>query len=148
MRIWIWSRLLRELCFSCHFNPNLNACLIEVILGGQCYKCTLVYECERHRRGGRDGPRWKETVGSASSFIAVLMSPGTHRLETAVLFSPRPGQQILYSYWHTETHVHWERDTGTQRSAHTVHCDRPTRTHTQWSIVVVGIVEVEISPPF
>lgn len=70
---------------------------------GQCYTATLhvcVYECEKDRQGGIDGHQREEIVGSASSFIAELMSPGTHRLETAVLFSPppRPGQQILYSY--------------------------------------------------
>lgn len=60
--------------------------------------CMRVHECGKDRQGGRDGHQREEIVGSASSFIAALMRPGAHRLETAVLFSPRPGQQILYSY--------------------------------------------------
>lgn len=70
-----------------------------------------MYECEKDRQGGKDSHQREEIVGGASSFIAALMSPGTHRLETAVLFSSRPCQQILHSYWHTETHVHSEQIT-------------------------------------
>lgn len=62
-----------------------------------------MHECEKDRQGGRDGHHGEEIVGSASSFIAALMSPETHRLETAVLFSPHPGHK---SYTATDTQKH------------------------------------------
>lgn len=66
-------------------------------------KFMCVFKCEKDRQGGgRDGHQREEIVGSASSFIAALMSPGTHRLETAVLFS---GRQI-YTATDTQKHMY------------------------------------------
>lgn len=119
-----------------------------------------MYECEKDRQGGRDSHQREEIVGSASSFIAALMSPGTHRLETAVLFSPRPCQQILHSYWHTETHVHSEQITTyivQYGCTHILYCMCVYCTHSTliWSVEFIKLkanfprnIEVESSSPF
>lgn len=65
-----------------------------------------MHECEKDRRGGRDGHHREEVVGSASSFIAALMSPGTHRLETAVLFPPTALVNKFYTAPDTQKHMY------------------------------------------
>lgn len=69
-------------------------------MGGNTAKCVAVRTwsmCVSKGQTGRERDRsqGEEIVGSAPSFIAALMSPVTHRLETAVLFFPCLGQQIL-----------------------------------------------------
>lgn len=73
----------------CCFIPFANACL-SAHTYWEVHVTQCLHGCEKDRQGGRGGHQREETVGSASSFIAALMSPGTHRLETAVLFSPPP----------------------------------------------------------
>lgn len=78
-------------------------------------------ECEKHRQGGRDSHQREEIVGSAASFIAALMSPGTHRLETAVLFSPPPGStNPIQLLTHRNTCTFRAGHTGAHRLPHTL----------------------------
>lgn len=49
---------------------------------------TQMYECEKYRQGGRDSHQREEIVGSASSFIAALMSPGTQTRNSSIVLPP------------------------------------------------------------
>lgn len=109
------------------------------IHGGQCYTSNAM-QCEKDRRGGRDGHHREEIVGSASSFIAALMSPGTHRLETAVLFPPTALVNKFYAATDTQKHMYIqsrEITTYIVRPHTPIHLVR--RTHTllwfdQWNL--------------
>lgn len=87
-------------------------------------------ECEKDREGGRDSHQREEIVGSAASFIAALMSPGTHRLETAVLFSPPA--RVNKSYTATDTQTHMYIQCRTYR--HTQITTYPVRPHTNTGV--------------
>lgn len=50
-------------------------------------------------------------MGRASSFIAALMSPGTHRLETAVLFPPPTLVNKLSAATDTQKHMYIQNRT-------------------------------------
>lgn len=94
-------------------------------------------ECEKDRQGGRDSHQREEIVGSAASFIAALMSPGTHRLETAVLFSPPPrSTNPIQLLTHRNTCTFRAGHTGAHRLPHTIHCKA---THKRWGVFSVSV---------
>lgn len=102
----------------------------------------------------RDRSQGEEVVGSAASFIAALMSPVTHRLETAVLFFPCLGQRLLF-YIVTDSQYSPETHTNTHTDTEKCSCSLSNTQIALWFdwwyaffYCLFRITEVEISPIF
>lgn len=110
------------------------------IRGCKCYTANshfYVSMCVKGtEKGGRDSHQREEAVGRASSFIAALMSPGTHRLETAVLFPPPTVVNKFSPATDTQKHMYIQRRTYNLRKDTTYctskqnHKSPHTHTHT------------------
>ena len=104
------------------------------IHGGQCYTANpWVWKGQtgRERQSSERG-----NSGQSRVFHRCTNEPrDTQTGNCSIVLPPCPGQQILYSYWHTETHVHSVQDI----QAHTDYHIPCKATHKHWSVFSVSV---------